>query len=657
MVDLIACSMIIYRDEVLLVRRKDNGLWSFPGGYLKENENPFIGASRETREELGIELEFSCDSFVNIWEGKDKFVSILPFELTKKPDNISLNDELTEYGYFKIGKLPDNIMTSVREALEWFEYDENDIAKAIAMGKLASPQYFNGNFLFDMRITGTEISVRGTEKRGMKEVTYRDPNVFLGRKFINLCQGVKVVFDHPEDDVDAEYLRNRQVGTIIYPYIFGKELWGIAKIFNIPFGILLTKEIYSTSPSVTNRKNFPVLINSKIRALYEGSPFVVDHLAIVGKGVWDKSGRAIPGINSPVNHVNKKGTRIIMPDENLSTRLDEIYEKVNKLIDLNKEYSRRDARRDGTFIAGKKRKLRDAIQEAQDYEDDDKLRNEDLEKIEEAFEDCAKALKNDKCSDSEENREPVKEDRKKDSEEEKKDRRNDAENEGSGSKDYVTKDDLVNTLKEFFGNLTKQNEASVAMDKKKDATESGEGAKEPEKNDGKAKKDAEPEEKNGEDAKTGEKKLQEEIKDGLAVSKELSNNDSSGEEEQEKNSILRSKCDSAYIYLGKETPPPYSNETSEAYARRILGPMISYSKDWEAVGLKNIVSNKKLLDKAIPEIIQSVIDENKVRAEDSQKLRTIRERDNGKIIERTIGSPKAYLDSFGGYDDRLARFK
>ena len=67
MVDLIACSMIIYRDEVLLVRRKDNGLWSFPGGYLKENENPFIGASRETREELGIELEFSCDSFVNIW--------------------------------------------------------------------------------------------------------------------------------------------------------------------------------------------------------------------------------------------------------------------------------------------------------------------------------------------------------------------------------------------------------------------------------------------------------------------------------------------------------------------------------------------------------------------------------------------------------------
>ena len=459
--------MIIYRDEVLLVRRKDNGLWSFPGGYLKENENPFIGASRETREELGIELEFSCDSFVNIWEGKDKFVSILPFELTKKPDNISLNDELTEYGYFKIGKLPDNIMTSVREALEWCEYDENDIAKAIAMGKLASPQYFNGNFLFDMRITGTEISVRGTEKRGMKEVTYRDPNVFLGRKFINLCQGVKVVFDHPEDDVDAEYLRNRQLGTIIYPYIFGKELWGIAKIFNIPFGILLTKKIYSTSPSVTNRKNFPVLINSKIRALYEGHPFVVDHLAIVGKGVWDKSGRAIPGINSPVNHVNKKGTRIIMPDENLSTRLDEIYEKVNKLIDLNKEYSRRDARRDGTFIAGKKRKLRDAIQEAQDYEDDDKLRNEDLEKIEEAFEDCAKALKNDKCSDSEENREPVKEDRKKDSEEEKKDRRNDAENEGSGSKDYVTKDDLVNTLKEFFGNLTKQNEASVAMDKKK----------------------------------------------------------------------------------------------------------------------------------------------------------------------------------------------
>ncbi len=404
MVDLISCSMIIYRDEILLVRRKDNGLWSFPGGYLKENENPFIGAIREIHEELGIELNFSCDSFVNIWEGKDKFVSIIPFDLTKKPDNIFLNNELTEYGYFNIKKLPGNLMMSVREALEWREYDENDIAKAIARGKLASPQFFNGNFLFDMRITGTEISVRGIKNKNMKEVTYRDPRVFLSQKFINLCQGIKVVLNHPEEtvDVNTEYLRSRQIGNIIYPYIFGKELWGIAKIFNIDFGILLTKKVFSTSPSVTNRKSFPVKINSTLRALYEGSPYIVDHLAVVSNGVWDKAGRAIPGINSPVNHVNKKGIRIIMPDENLSTRLDEIYNKANQLIDLNKEYSRRDARRDGIFIAEKKRRLRDAIQEAQDYEDEDKLRNDDLEKIEKALSDCESALKKDsRCDEAE----------------------------------------------------------------------------------------------------------------------------------------------------------------------------------------------------------------------------------------------------------------
>lgn len=45
------------RGRVLLGRRKDNGLWTLPGGGVDEGETPWQAVIRETREETGVDVE------------------------------------------------------------------------------------------------------------------------------------------------------------------------------------------------------------------------------------------------------------------------------------------------------------------------------------------------------------------------------------------------------------------------------------------------------------------------------------------------------------------------------------------------------------------------------------------------------------------------
>lgn len=165
---------------------------------------------------------------------------------------------------------------------------ERDAAKAIAEGKAPSPLQYQNCWLYAIRISGTGASYRA----GRKEYVWRSPDVFLADEFVERCNGLPVILVHPEKSMltDEEYA-NRNVGSVIYPYREKDEVWGIARIFSDDVVEAMRGGELSTSPGVRFGKDEIGTIQIDEDALtVEGNPSLVDHIAIVPAGVWDKGG-------------------------------------------------------------------------------------------------------------------------------------------------------------------------------------------------------------------------------------------------------------------------------------------------------------------------------------------------------------------------------
>ena len=182
--------------------------------------------------------------------------------------------------------------------------NEREMAIAIAHGDLQSPSQCQNSWLYAMRITGTGASYR----IGLKEFVWRDPSIFLRPEFVNRCNGLPVIMVHPDASLlNAEEYVNRTIGSVIYPYVArdgrevddGDEVWGIARIFDGDIVDELRSGKASTSPGVQFTKG-DVLARAEVdgeKLLIEGSPSLLDHLAIVAEGVWDK-GAGLSGIRN-----------------------------------------------------------------------------------------------------------------------------------------------------------------------------------------------------------------------------------------------------------------------------------------------------------------------------------------------------------------------
>ncbi len=166
---------------------------------------------------------------------------------------------------------------------------ELDIARAIRDGELPSPKKYENFHFFDLRITGTGLSKRDNPE----EWVYRPSRNFLTDEFLERCQGLPVIFQHPDDSVlSQDEYRERAIGTIMLPYIKGDEVWGIAKIYDDDAAHLMSesKDI-STSPGVLVEGEYQEDFEDGLPLLIEGVPRLADHLAICTPGgVWDKGG-------------------------------------------------------------------------------------------------------------------------------------------------------------------------------------------------------------------------------------------------------------------------------------------------------------------------------------------------------------------------------
>lgn len=171
---------------------------------------------------------------------------------------------------------------------------EFEAAQRIRDGTLPSPVQFSNMWLVNLRITGTGAAYRA----GLKEFTWRDPNIYLNDEFLLRCNGLPVLYDHAEEAPMSEgEFKKRIAGSVMLPYIRGDEIWAVVRIYVRKVVELIVQEKVSTSPAVIFGGESGCIEQKEgdTNFYIEGVPFLLDHIAVVTEdhgslGVWDKDG-------------------------------------------------------------------------------------------------------------------------------------------------------------------------------------------------------------------------------------------------------------------------------------------------------------------------------------------------------------------------------
>lgn len=447
--------------------------------------------------------------------------------------------------------------------------DELGIARAMAAGQLPSPQKYENLWLFSIRITGTGMAYRS----GIDEHVWRDPSLYLNDEFLARCNGLSVIWVHPEDAVlNHQEFADRIIGSVFIPFIKGEDVWAVVKIYDENAAKEMSSEQLSTSPTVVFRDPS---VNSTIKTedgktiLVEGKPSLLDHIAIVPLGVWDKSG--------PPKGVLTHG--LIERADSMSETLEE-----KKAREEREDAARRDAASHMDKMSAHmdaQAKIMDAFSKRMDaMEMADKARRDSEEKEKEEKKDAAR-------KDAKKRRDSEREAwAKEDAEGCAKD---DAEEEAECDKmkkDGEDDEDAAEKAREA---------RKDRMSKRKDAAAA----------DAKAKADA---------IKADAARADADSKDRIAaltatndlLSRNLANMPKSpNDPDYGTMADAQFKADGAYQAFGKQAPPPMSGETVVGYRRRLADGLRAHSPDWKSIDLQGISAD--VLDLAEKKIYSDAV--------------------------------------------------
>ena len=129
----VGCGILITndKDQVLLQKRSDTGEWCIPGGALEVGETYIEAATREVREEVGIDVRnlklfgiYSGEDRLIHYPNKDVVYSLaVIFQTNEYEGKITDSDEeVLEHRFFNRDEIPDNLFTpDARGILDWAE--------------------------------------------------------------------------------------------------------------------------------------------------------------------------------------------------------------------------------------------------------------------------------------------------------------------------------------------------------------------------------------------------------------------------------------------------------------------------------------------------------------------------------------------------------
>ena len=415
--------------------------------------------------------------------------------------------------------------------------DELAIAEAIRDGKLSSPQLYQNIYLFDIRITGTGLSYRSAHGG---EYVWRDSALYLNDRFLRRCAGLTVAWEHPESGtLNSQEYSDRTIGAVMFAFIKGDDVHGIAKIHDMPAAQAMMDEQLSTSPGVVLRS-----VDNKVEfedgsiLLIEDTPMLLDHIAIVPNGVWDKGG-------PPTGVVTTTRTDSMAEDPNKEVVMRDAEAKLDAIM---KHMDGMAKRMDAMEMADKARR------DAEEKERDDRAKKdaEEKEKKDAARKDASA--------------------------------KRDAEREGWMKDDAegCEKDDAFE--KEACDAYKKDGmDEDMAMDRaRKDRRDRMDARLDAAKAD-KAKADAEEEKEKEERAKADAEKAK---MDAAQVLSKFPM------PETDPNYVsivdVQANLDPAFQAFGKRAPQPVYGESVLAYKRRGLRAIQQHSPDWKAIDLGSL---------------------------------------------------------------------
>jgi 8-oxo-dGTP pyrophosphatase MutT (NUDIX family)/ubiquinone/menaquinone biosynthesis C-methylase UbiE len=118
----VGANVAIFDDagRVLLTRRQDNGRWCLPGGHMDLDETISQTAAREVEEETGLQVQL--ERLVGLYSsyypartfGADsaaRAILIALFRAHVTGGSLTLNPEVTEFGWFDPNRLPQDLIT------------------------------------------------------------------------------------------------------------------------------------------------------------------------------------------------------------------------------------------------------------------------------------------------------------------------------------------------------------------------------------------------------------------------------------------------------------------------------------------------------------------------------------------------------------------
>lgn len=108
-------------DRILLCKRTDIDRWNMPGGAMELGESPWEAAIRETKEEVGVDVE--VDRLFGVYSKIDDEEVGFAFLCTIVGGELACSDEACDIQYFHVGDLPKNIsrfqVERIKDALEY----------------------------------------------------------------------------------------------------------------------------------------------------------------------------------------------------------------------------------------------------------------------------------------------------------------------------------------------------------------------------------------------------------------------------------------------------------------------------------------------------------------------------------------------------------